>query len=270
MPSIRRDVRLGRHAGGEHELLGPQHDLLAVAVDDHGPLVAVEGRRAHGRGAPVVELHHPRVHLQPVADLVLGREDGPVLGELDVRQVVVPDRVVQAERLVALAPGVTGALVALDDDRRDVELAQPRSEPDAALAAADDHDVGLLGVAELGGLALAPLEPRQPVARGAVVDALRPPRARRLLVALELVERGQEASRPCRCPHAGAGTLGRARGGLELEPGVGHAVGRARRLADPSSRSAARSPASRRACPARPPGPSTVLMFHVNATRSRQ
>ena len=112
------------------------------------------------RRAPVVELHHPRVHLEPVADLVLGREHRPVLGELDVRQVVVPDRVVQAERLVALAPRVAGALVALDDDRRHAELAQARAERDAALAAADDHDLGLALVAELLGLAAARLEPR--------------------------------------------------------------------------------------------------------------
>ena len=145
MPRELEQVRLRGHAGREHELLGPQLDLLAVAVDDDRPLAVASSKDAdlHGRGAPVVELHHLRVHLQPVADLVLGREHRPVLGELDVRQVVVPDRVVQAERLVALAPGVAGALVALDDDRRHAELAQPRAERDAALPAADDHDVGL-------------------------------------------------------------------------------------------------------------------------------
>src|SRR6185295_11216665 len=112
------------------------------------------------RRAPVVELHHPRVHLEPVADLVLRREHRPVLGELDVRQVVVPDRVVQAERLVALAPRVPGALVALDDDGRDTELPQPRAERDPALAAADDHDLRLLRAPELLSLAAARLEPR--------------------------------------------------------------------------------------------------------------
>ena len=235
----------------------------------HRPLLAVEGGRAHGRGAPVVELHHPRVHLQPVADLVLGREDGPVLGELDVRQVVVPDRVVQAERLVALAPGVAGALVALDDDRRDVELAQPRSERDAALPAADDHDVGLLGVAELGGLALAPLEPGQPVAGGAVVDALRPPRARRLLVALELVERGQQRPRLAVLAQAQVAlararrrSRTRARRRSRRRPCVGGSL-----VVQPLGCTFA-SVASSMSCT--PAGPSTVLMFHVNATRSRQ
>ncbi len=109
--------------------------------------------------------------------LSFGENTGQFVGELDVRQVVVPDRVVQAERLVALAPGVAGALVALDDDRRHAELAQPRAERDAALPAADDHDLGLRLVAELA-------RPRasrsssqvRAVAVGAVLDALRPAR----------------------------------------------------------------------------------------------
>jgi hypothetical protein len=36
---------------------------------------------------------------------------------------VVPDGVMQAERLVAGAPGIAGALVLLDDDGGDAELA---------------------------------------------------------------------------------------------------------------------------------------------------
>ena len=70
-----------------------------------------------GLGArPVVELHHLRVGLEPVGDLVLGREHRPVVGELDVGQVVVPDRVVQAQRLVAAAPLVARAAPCLSID----------------------------------------------------------------------------------------------------------------------------------------------------------
>ena len=54
----------------------------------------------------------PGVHFEPVGDLVLRREHRPVLGEREVRQVVVPHRVVQAQRLVAPAPRVAGAFVA--------------------------------------------------------------------------------------------------------------------------------------------------------------
>ena len=197
LPRKGRDVGLARHAGGEHELLGPQRDRLPVALDLDRPLLllVVVGRRLRLRGAPVVELHHPRVHLQPVADLVLRGEDRPVLGELDVRHVVVPDRVVQAQRLVAAAPLIAGPRVLVDDDRRHAELAQARAEADAALAAADDHDVGLAGVPQLLALALALLEPRHALAVGAVLDTVRATGPLVLLVALELVEDGEQ--RPC-------------------------------------------------------------------------
>ena len=66
---------------------------------------------------------------------------------------VVPDRVVQHERAIAVAPGIAGARVLLDDDRRHVELLQPRAERYAALSAADDDAIGLLRRAERGLLA---------------------------------------------------------------------------------------------------------------------
>ena len=92
--------------------------------------------------------------LEPVGDLVLRAEHRPVVRELDVRQVVVPDRVVQAQRLVPVAPLVTGARVLVDDDRRHAELAQAGAERDAALAAADHQDV------RLGARTRAPRPPR--------------------------------------------------------------------------------------------------------------
>src|SRR4051794_24994480 len=85
--------------------------------------------------------------------------------------------------------------VALDDDRRHAELAQPRPERDAALAAADDHDLRLRRVAELPRLALSLLEPRLAVRLRAVLGAGRPARPRGLLVALELVQGGEECPR---------------------------------------------------------------------------
>ena len=82
----------------------------------HPPLLGrlvVAGAERAGVG-PVVQLHHPRVGLEPVGDLVLGGEHRPVVRELDVGQVVVPDRVVQAERLVPAAPLVAGPRVLVD------------------------------------------------------------------------------------------------------------------------------------------------------------
>ena len=72
---------------------------------------------------------------------------------------VVPDRVVQAQGLVPASPLVAGARVLVDDERRHPELAQPGAEGDAALAAADDQDVGLDGDAELRLLLLAAFQP---------------------------------------------------------------------------------------------------------------
>ena len=141
----RRHARLARHPGGQHQMRRLQRQPLAVAVHLDGPAlgVLVERRRQARRLRPVRHLHHPGVELQPVADLVLGREHRPVLRERQVRQVVVPDRVVQAQRLVALAPLVARPLVAVDDDGGHPELAQPRAERDAALSAADDQRVRL-------------------------------------------------------------------------------------------------------------------------------
>src|SRR3954454_20803889 len=223
-------VRLAGHPRRHHELLRAQGQVRAVALDDQDPLAGllVVPRALRRRRRPVVELHDPRVHLEPVGDLVLRREDRPVLGELDVRQMVVPDRVVQAERLVALAPRVPRMRVALDDDRGHAELAQPRPERDAALAATDDHDVRLRLVAELPGLALALLEPRLAAGPRAVLGTGRPARSDGLLMALELVQSGEqrprlavlEAQVPAAAPDLG----------LELDPRLGDAVGGRGRL----------------------------------------
>ncbi len=145
----------GRAASGAARRVWPSRSTVTV----HSPVGLVVGR-ALGLGVrPVVELHDLRVRLEPVGDLVLGREHRPVVGELQVRHVVVPDGVVQAERLVAAAPLVArpGALV--DDDRGHAELAKPGAQADPGLAAADDQDVGLLGDPQLGRLLLATVQP---------------------------------------------------------------------------------------------------------------
>src|ERR1700739_2064624 len=83
-----RENRLGGHAGRKHQLLGPQGDLLAAAIEDDSPFLfrRIEARLLGGRLGPVIQLHHLGVHFQPIADLVLGREHRPVLGEIDVGQ----------------------------------------------------------------------------------------------------------------------------------------------------------------------------------------
>ena len=105
----RNDVRRPVSASREHELLGSQGRARSIADDINTPfrfLFIVFCVNAFG-GRPIVQLHHLSVHFQPVTDLVLGREDGPVLGKGNVRQMVVPDRIMQDERAVAVAPQVS-------------------------------------------------------------------------------------------------------------------------------------------------------------------
>ncbi len=136
---------------------------------------------------------------------------------------VVPDRVVQAQGLVAGAPLVPGAGVAVHDDGGDVELAQPGAQGDAALPAADDQHVGLAGVAELGGLGLAALQPGLPVLVRPVLGAHRPVPAGLLLVAGQLVQRGQQGPRlAVGQPQVAAPAPD---GGLEVDPRLVDAVG---------------------------------------------
>src|SRR5438270_13046079 len=81
---------------------------------------------------------------------------------------VIPNRIVQSERLVALAPAVAGPFVFFDDDRRHIELAQTGSECDAALTTTNDDAIGLTRVAEFLGFRLAFFLPRLSIAFGAV------------------------------------------------------------------------------------------------------
>ena len=113
-----RHVGNRRHARGQHQLLGLERDGLAVAHHLHRPFLLgrVIGGALAKRRAPVIQLHDLRVHFQPVADLVLGRENRPVIGERQIGHVVIPDRIMQAERLVALAPAVAGPFVLFHDD----------------------------------------------------------------------------------------------------------------------------------------------------------
>src|SRR6478735_169508 len=81
----RGDARVPRYTQGEDELLRAQGDRFAVAHHLHHPLLGrfVEaGVGALGFG-PVVQFHDPCVVFQPVADLVLGRENRPVVDWLE-------------------------------------------------------------------------------------------------------------------------------------------------------------------------------------------
>src|SRR5260370_20628678 len=86
---------------------------------------------------------------------------------------IIPNRLMQAEGLVTLAPAVARPFVFLDDDGRHVELAHPSSERDATLTATNDDAIGLTRVAEFSGFRLAIFLPRRSIAFGAVFRAHR-------------------------------------------------------------------------------------------------
>src|SRR5258708_16264710 len=135
-------------------------------------LLVVRCLLAFGR-APVIELHHLCIHFEPVPDLVLRGEDRPVPWKGKIGQMIIPNRIMQAEGLVTLAPAVTRPFVFFDDDRRHIELAQPSSKCDAALTATNDDAIGLTRVAEFSSFRLAFFLPRFSIAFGAVFSSHR-------------------------------------------------------------------------------------------------
>src|SRR6202043_492746 len=105
---------------------------------------------------------------------------------------VIPDRIMQAERLVALAPAVAGPFVFFDDDRRHIELAQPGSQCDAALTAANDDAIGLTRVAQFSRFRLAFFLPRFSITFGAVFRPHRTAEANWLFVPPEFAHGRQQ------------------------------------------------------------------------------
>ena len=145
-----------------------------------------------------------------------------MLRERKVGQVVVPDGVVQAQALVALAPGVAGSLVLLDDDCRHVQPAQPRRERDPTLPAAHDQDIGLHGHAEFRFFLGASFEPDLAAGMQAVLNALLARRALEFLKALQLGH-GRE-QRPSLAADEAKMAVASGHAGLEADPAFSHAA----------------------------------------------
>ena len=134
-----------------------------------------------------------------------------------IRHVIVPDGIVQAERSIASAPAVARSLQCVDDQCRNAKLLQSRREGQAALTAADDQAIGLLRYAEFGLLVISPVKP----AASALYDAARRAgdtcRPALLLVPLQFAQRGEKRpAAPILQPQV---TLAAPDRGLETEPG---------------------------------------------------
>ena len=191
------EVRLMRRSvgsGAKDELLWGDRDLRAIATDARRPQAGfgIPPRRLAIGGGPDVELEDQRVGFEPVADLVLRAEDRPCLGEGKLTQVIVPDRIVQHETAVPVPPAVADARVFFDDQRWYVEMLEARGESHAALAAADDQNLGLVLRPEPRRRAGAGFGPGLAVAHRLVLKPHRTSGAFGFLVAFQLVHRGQQ------------------------------------------------------------------------------
>src|SRR3984893_4733899 len=105
---------------------------------------------------------------------------------------IIPNWIMQAERLVTLAPAVAWPLVLFEDDCRHIELAQPGSQCDAALTATNDNAIGLTRVAEFGSFCLAFFLPSFSIALGAMFCPHRTVEANWLFVLLEFAHGRQQ------------------------------------------------------------------------------
>jgi hypothetical protein len=110
------------------DVLGVECARLDLAVrsgslDGSGPLACsiVPRTREELRLHPNIELERLCVGFEPLGELVLWGEDGPVIREWDVGHVVIPDRVVKDQLMVSLAPIISDSIVAVDNKGRDAE-----------------------------------------------------------------------------------------------------------------------------------------------------
>ncbi len=139
-------------AGGQHDMARMHRALAAVGpAQRHGPaffLFIIAATLELGTG-PVVELHTFDIGLEPVGQFVLGNVGRPVRWKRHVGKVIDLHLVMQRQRMVAIAPVVADARLAVHDQRVDLQLLQPCGDAKSGLSAADDQNgriaVGIFG-----------------------------------------------------------------------------------------------------------------------------
>ena len=188
-----RQARDAADAGRQHDVARMHGALAAVgAAQRHGPaagLLVVAAALELGLG-PEVQLHAVDIGFEPVGELVLRDVGRPVRRKQHVGQVIDLHLVVQRQRVVALAPVVADPRLAVDDQRVDLQLLQPRGDAQPGLAAAD-HQHGRVAVG-IFGRRLAQIEPVRPAEIARIGLAARPRDAELLLEAFQLLQRGQQ------------------------------------------------------------------------------
>src|SRR3954464_6154164 len=94
------------------------------------------------RAGPEVEFHGLDVGFEPVGELVFGNVDRPVRRERHIGQVVDLHLIVQGQRVIALAPVVTDARLAIDNEGIDLQLLETRGDANTGLPSAYDRTAG--------------------------------------------------------------------------------------------------------------------------------
>ena len=190
---VRHDRR-GADAVGEHDVARPHAVLCSVrAPQHHVPAIGgcVPGAAGQFGVRPDVEFHRLGVDLEPVGQHVLGNEHRPGARERHVGQVVDARLVVQRQGVVAAAPTVADARLAIHHQRIDAEQGQARGDGQPGLGGADHQHRGVM--IRVG---LRPLAPVQPVLAAEIalpVHVLPSPPVGRVLVPVDFVQRGHQA-----------------------------------------------------------------------------
>ena len=153
---------------------GLQSYGLAFAHDFDDPLLllVVELGRFADSFCPVIQFHHFGIHFQPISDFVFWAENWPVIREWQIWHVVIPNRVMQAERLVTVAPGIPRLFVFLDDDGGNPQAPHTRAKPYATLTATDYQTIGLGLVTEFAFFHFALFKPGGAVFHGTMHNPL--------------------------------------------------------------------------------------------------
>ena len=97
---------------------------------------------------------------------------------------IIPDRVMQTQGFVTVAPAVSRSGVLLDDNGRHPQLPQPRAQGDTALPTADYQHFGLLQGAQVARLGVTLLGPGRSMLVRTVLCAKRSIAPQGFLVAL--------------------------------------------------------------------------------------
>jgi hypothetical protein len=86
-----------------------------------------------------------RVSLEIVRQLVLGREGVAGSGETKARKLYVARGREQAQRILAVAPGIADAMSGVENQEANAAASQVVADGEAGLAAADDDGVDSFG-----------------------------------------------------------------------------------------------------------------------------